>query len=253
MSFEQIKDDLIRALLWALLISSLVATITNLAWAFSVVSPLGSKAAWFGAISFDGTVLIISFYARRFPAGSYARHLTRAIVITNTIISIYANVYRAIEFQQQLQRISGAAWLSMPIVLGLALPLLTLALAEVLVLDEVQRSHDYAREQKKVARREAKLLPEPSQLPPESRQLERQDKVGQVLEIVARGPVRNRQIVTETGFGRSSVSAYLAELVAEGQIFRRGQLYQLAESGQEVGGGLAESGGRDGVQETSYV
>ncbi len=51
--FERIKDSLIRALLWGLLISSLVATITNLAWAFSVVSPTGSKAAWFGAISFD--------------------------------------------------------------------------------------------------------------------------------------------------------------------------------------------------------
>lgn len=239
--FDKYKDSMIRLLLWALLISSLVATITNLAWAFSVVSPAGSKAAWFGAVSFDGAVLIISFYARRFESGSYPRHLARAIVVTNTVISIYANVYRAIEFQQQLERISGAAWLSMPIVLGFALPLLTWALAEILVLDEDQRSHEFAREQKRVARQEARLEQGQGQTLAESCQLTRQEKLELVCQAVQKGHARNSKIVSITGIGRASVSEYLTELVAEGRLVKQGKSYYPPASGKTSGENLADN------------
>ena len=249
-NFEQYKDSIIRVLLWVLLISSLIATITNLAWAFSVVSPLGSRAAWFGAVSFDGAVLIISFYARRFADGSYPRRLARAIVITNTVISIYANVYRAIEFQRELVRISGAAWNSMPLVLGFALPLLTWALAEVLVSDETQRSNEFEREQKKAAKQAGRESgrtgpeagqasgqagpetgpeagqasgqtgPEAGQISGRTRQISRAERIELVIEAVAQGKRSRADIVEYTGIPRGSVNRLMTELYGLGQLIK---------------------------------
>ena len=256
-NFEQYKDGLIRLLLWVLLISSLIATITNLAWAFSVVSPLGSRAAWFGAVSFDGAVLIISFYARRFADGSYPRRLARAIVITNTVISIYANVYRAIEFQRELVRISGAAWNSMPLVLGFALPLLTWALAEVLVSDETQRSSEFEREQKKAAkqaeRQPNKAFQKSGQLsyrtgPEAGRELggtgqvtgrelggtgqvtgresggtgriSRAERIRLLVEAVGEGKRSRADIVEYTGIPKGTINGLLAELYEIGQLVK---------------------------------
>ena len=236
LNFESYKDGLIRLVLWMLLIGSLVATITNLAWAFSVVSPSGSNAAWFGAISFDGSVLIISFYARRFDAGSYPRRLARAIVITNTVISIYANVFRSIEFQRELERISGAAWASMPIVAGFALPLLTWGLAEILVLDETKRTSEFEREQKRAAKQTSKtrLDIQPDKTGQKAGQIgleagpelgrvgriNRADRLELVVEAVGQGKRSRADIVEYTGIPKGSVNSLISELYSQNRLVK---------------------------------
>lgn len=241
--FDRYKDAIIRLLLWTLLISSLVATITNLAWAFGVLAPNGSRAAWFGAISFDGAVLIISFYARRFKAGTYPRHLARGIVITNTAISIYANVYRAIEYQVALTRITGAAWNSMPIVLGLALPLLTLALAEILVMDEEQRSQIFEKELRKQAKTQlgqvaGQKQDKDGQDADRDGQLNHEKRINQILDAVSNGCVSQMEIVVYTGIPKGSVANYLNQLYKSGDLIKNEKRQpELPELSRELSGG----------------
>lgn len=254
--FDYYKDSIIRLLLWLLMLLSLIASMRHVAWLFSTLELGGQLAGWISAAGFDLSIFLLTLIAHKYKEGTPQRRFIRAGIYANAMLSAWANVMHGIEHQQQLARVDGLMWYVMPFIFSLALPMMVVFLAEVLSREEDHQARAFERREAKAARLSQTFSQAHGQTngqtSPEPRQISRQDKVEQVRQILKGGPARNRQIVTKTGFGRASVSEYLAELLETGQIFRQGHYYHLAKSGQESGENLAEtqpglpSGGTEG-------
>lgn len=252
--FESIKDDLIRALLWLLMLMSLVASMRHVAWLFSTIELMNYASGWIAAVGFDFGIFLLTLIAHKYKEGTPQRRFIRAGIYANAVLSAIANVMYGVEHQVELSRVNGLLWLLIPYVFALALPMMVVFFAEVLSREEENESRAFERERRQINRQNAQrsagqvaesppdILPENGQVPPESRQISRAEKIEIVLKAVANGAERNRQIVAATRFGRSSVTEYLAKLAEDGRIIREGSRYFLAENGQTPGQNLAESG-----------
>ena len=134
--FEVIKDDLIRALLWLLMLLSLVASMRHVAWLFSTIELMNYASGWIAAVGFDFGIFLLTLIAHKYKEGTAQRRFIRAGIYSNAILSAIANVMYGVEHQVELVRVNGVLWLLIPYVFALALPLMVVFFAEVLSREE---------------------------------------------------------------------------------------------------------------------